>query len=459
MKAQDDAAYYMNGSRRDFLKILGVVTAGGLSTLALPGVAKAGVDQNETVKALLTAHAKGDNEAYWRLLVKNEFILEPGLVYLNTGTEGSMPRAVLFHIRHDYRQFASFPMDCIINDEHMQMNMELIRTKVAEFVGATKDEIVLTTNTTEGLGWVANGLDLFEGDEVITTTQFNPYNMCWQIARDRRRVQLTEIELPLRAKSNEEIIDLFEEAITPQTKVLTFCHINFTNGLLMPVKEICELARSRGIITVVDGAHTIGQILLNFTDLGCDFYAASPHKWLCAPPGTGILYLRKEMQKMVWPTVTEAYFRGVPSSANSFQLRGQQSTPAYSGLLNAMDLQNGIGRDLIRKRILALSSYAKQRIIEVWGEEKLFSPMDEGLSSGLVSFNPFETQYGQGGDNISKLYYGLYDQNIITRSIGFKEKLSDEKDTRALRFSTHIYNSFQDIDKAIEATQELIKTL
>ena len=407
-RQRDDST--IDNSRRGFLKTLGITTA-GLTTLGLTDGFTATAQSQTGLKALAGGPGNLMDEWYW-LKVRMQFVLKPDLIYLNTGTEGAMPRIVLDKMRDYFRQFAAFPYDAIVNDPCLGAGLSREIEALAAFFGADKEEIVITTNTTEGLGWVSNGLELAEGDEVLSTTQFRPYSSCWQVLIDRKKITLTEVELPIKPSNKQEIIDLFEKAITPRTKVMTFCHINYTNGLRMPVRELCDLARQKGIITLVDGAHAPGMLIFDLHELGCDFYAGSLHKWLCGPPGTGVLYLRKDMQHLLWPTECETYTAGAGTIINceKFNGRGQLITPAIATLLDAMDFQNTIGRDTIQKRILALNKYCKERIIDEWGPEKLLSPAadNEELCTGLVAFNPFETPYATQPNKISAVYKALY---------------------------------------------------
>jgi len=448
----------VSASRRSFLKTLGVTTA-GLTTLGLTDSLETPAQPLTELKALATAPGTIMDEWYW-LKVRMQFVLKPDLIYLNTGTEGSMPRIVLKKMQDYFKQFAAFPYDAIINDPLLGSGLGKEYEALAEFFGTDKEEIVITNNTTEGLGWVSAGLDLTEGDEVLSTTQFWPYNSCWYLLKSRKKLTLTEIELPIKPQNKQEIIDLFENAITPQTKVMCFCHINYTNGLHMPVKELCDLAKQHGIITLIDGAHAPGMIDFNLHDLGCDFYAGSLHKWLCGPPGTGVLYIRKDMENRLWPTECEAYTTG-PITIEKFRGRGQQITPAIAALLAAIDLQNIIGKDKIQQRILALNKYCKERIINEWGTEKLLSPApdNEELCTGLAAFNPFATPYATQPNNISAVYKALYAKKIAVRGVGYKEKHADEKVISALRISTHLYNNYDQIDTAIEEIKEIIATL
>jgi len=307
------------------------------------------------------------------------------------------------------------------------------------------------------MSFTANGLELGEGDEVLTTLHEHPAGLaCWRILKERRNVGLTQIELPTPARAKEEIIDAFARAITPNTRVMSFCHINYTTGLRMPVKELSKLARDNGIISVVDGAHAIGMLSLNLHDLGCDFYATSPHKWLNAPPGTGVLYIRNGMLEHFWPTVSES--SPFATNIEALQGRGQQNTPAFACITDLVDFQkNTIGRERVENRILALSSYLKDRIRETWGEASLFSPTEETLSSGLTSFNPFDDH-----NNFEKIkiYKKLKDEyNIIIRPVGFKDKMTDGKATQAMRVSTHIFNNYREIDKLVGSLEALIAAM
>jgi selenocysteine lyase/cysteine desulfurase len=449
----------VDSARRDFIKLCGAAGVSGVSGFLLP-------QDGEAVDSLdpLASKASGGivDNLFWSC-VRRQFALKPGLVYMNTGTEGVMPRYVLSRLRKYFKEFAKNPWDSVLTHDCYCYTMPTITSAVTEFLGAdSNNEIVLTTNTTEGFCLIANGLNLEEGDEILTTLHFAPYNGSFIILKERKNITVTEIELPTPAETKDEIIAAFESAITPQTKLISFCHINFTTGLRMPVKEICQLARDHGIPTLVDGAHAVGMIDLNMDDLGCDFYACSPHKWLNAPPGTGVLYMREDAQDLVWPTVTEAYIDADGSKMTDhrkvlFQMRGQQCTPVYRGLLDAIDFQNAIGKDKIQDRVMELSAFAKEMIIETWGPDSLFSPMEEELSSGLVSFNPFDDHYEKR--RASNIFNTLWDRNIITRRVEFRDKLSDPQMKHALRLSTHILNSKSQIEKVLSEVETIIAAL
>lgn len=439
-------------TRRDFIKLCGTAGVGGFSGLLLPNSS----ETDSSLDLIKTKASKGIfDELFWSF-VRLQFILQPGIIYMNTGTEGSMPRRVISRLNEYLKEFASNPWEAVIDHDCYCYTMPEVISNVAEFLGTGTNEIVMTTNTTEGMSFVANGLDLREGDEVLTTLHEHSAGLvCWDLLKERRGVTVTRVELPTPANNEDEIVEAFENAITENTRVMSFCHINYTTGLRMPVKALSQLARNRNILSVVDGAHAIGMLDLNLHDLGCDFYATSPHKWLNAPPGTGVLFMREEVQDLVWPTVTE--HSASRNGTDVFQVRGQQCTPAYRGVIDAIDFQRAIGKDEIEGRVLALSTYLKEKIIETWGENKLFSPTNEAFSTGLVSFNPFDEPFDAGKVKIYKLLRDDY--KIIIRSVSFRDKHSDDKNKRALRVSTHIFNNYREIDKLVNTLQKLMGTV
>jgi selenocysteine lyase/cysteine desulfurase len=443
--------------RRDFMKLCGAAALGGVSALLLSGDAEA----RNTLETLKAGASKGlKDEAFWKL-VRTQFVLTPGLIYMNTGTEGSMPRCVLSRIQSYCREFAANPYAAVIDSDQFNYFQTETRTNVGAFVGADEDEVVITANTTEGMAFVANGLDLQAGDEVLTTLHEHEAGICcWDILRDRRNVTVTQVPLPSPATSKDEIVAIFENAITPQTKVMSFCHINYTTGLRMPVKELCQLAKDHGIISVVDGAHAIGMLNLNLHDLGCDFYACSPHKWLCAPPGTGVLYMWRDVQNLIWPTCTNIYPPTPGYYSDTFQFRGQQSTPFFYCINDVMNLHTTIGEDRVQERILDLSAYLKEKISENWGADKIYSPSstDRDLCSGLVSFNPFDDPYD--ASKTKTVLYGLKDNyQIVIRRVSFKDTASDTKSKSMLRVSTNIFNDYDEIDTMISAIKEIMASL
>ncbi|MCX6609089.1 MAG: aminotransferase class V-fold PLP-dependent enzyme, partial [Acidobacteria bacterium] len=183
--------------------------------------------------------------------------------------------------------------------------MESHRKEAAAFLGCSFENLALTHNATEAMSMVAQGLDLVSGDEILMTDQEHTGGKgAWLQREARHGLRVRMVEIPLPPRDSGQLVERLIGAIGPRTKVLSFSGILTTTGLVMPVREICRAARAKGVITVVDGAHMHGQISFRIDELECDFLAGSPHKWLFAPPGCGLLYIRDEMLDRLWPVVT-----------------------------------------------------------------------------------------------------------------------------------------------------------
>lgn len=337
--------------------------------------------------------------------------------------------------------------------------------RTADFLSARPNEIVLTANTTQGMNLVLHGLDFEPGDEIVTTMHEHGAALSpLYLLQDRYGLKIKEIPLPNIPADKDEIISLFSDAVTKKTKALCFSHINYTTGLRMPVKELCEHARGNNMISIVDGAHAVGMLDINLDELGCDFYAASGHKWLNGPPGTGILYIRDGETNPygLWPCNTEIYNIGYTAPVTStLQMCGQQNTPAFRAMTDAMAFQKAIGKQKIESRILELAAYLKEKIGFLWGEKSLMSPAgNNDLCSGLVSFIPFantEDRYYMA--RFSAVTQPLREQyNIYIRWVNYFAGESDKSKTYALRVSTHIFNTFREIDRLLAKIQSIVNS-
>ena len=232
-------------------------------------------------------------DIYWDEL-RQQFLIPADEVYLNNGTVGSSPAPVLRAIFDSYNQTEKLdqqdPEDYPIWG-YAAWNE--FRDPLAAFVGCNRDEIALVRNATEGNSYIANGIDMKAGDEVLMTDQEHPGGeQPWQLRAKRYGVVVRKVTLPKPVHDPVQVLNLFQDAITPRTRVIFFSHITTVTGAVLPAKELCALARSKGILSAVDGAHVPGMMELNLHELGCDLYSASPHKWLQAPKGTGFLFVR-----------------------------------------------------------------------------------------------------------------------------------------------------------------------
>src|SRR5580658_4999474 len=292
-----------------------------------------------------------NEEAYWREL-RQQFLIPADEVYLNNGTLGSSPAPVLRAVFEGYE-------DCERLNEADPEDYPIwgygpwneFRDPLAAFVGCNRDEIALLRNATEANSYIANGIDLKQGDEVLMTDQEHPGGLQpWRLRAKRYGVVVKTVTLPKPVKDPSQVLNLFNDAIGDRTRVIFFSHITTVTGVVLPAKELCALARSKGILSFVDGAHVTGMMRLNVTDLGCDAYSSSPHKWLQAPKGTGFLYIRDDVMDRIWNTIVTEGWDEPKLKAERFQRIGSSNVPSLWGLKAAIEFASAIGIDRIERR-------------------------------------------------------------------------------------------------------------
>jgi selenocysteine lyase/cysteine desulfurase len=236
-----------------------------------------------------------DQDKWWKRVREEQLLLPGWRAFLNNGSLGVAPKPVIAAVTDFLNRSAALTISPT-TDDYPRWGYETLdahRDQLAAFYGCQKDELAITHNATAAMCIVANGLDLRAGDEVILTDQEHPSGRgCWQMKQARYGVVVREVKLPLPPKSSEELADILISAIGRRTKVISFSGITSPTGLILPIRQICDAARAKGVLTLVDGAHMHGQIPFKISELHCDFMAGSPHKWAFAPAGCGLLYLR-----------------------------------------------------------------------------------------------------------------------------------------------------------------------
>ncbi|MEW6456393.1 MAG: aminotransferase class V-fold PLP-dependent enzyme [Acidobacteriota bacterium] len=376
-----------------------------------------------------------DEEYYWDL-VREHFILSKKGIYLNNGSLGISPRIVVEAVIRDIVQNEIY----FTETKEDYSNLKEIG---AEFLGADPEEIVITRNTTEGMNMVAQGLVLKKGDEILTSDHEHVGGKaCWEVREARDGIRIKRVHLPFQPADENEILNIINDGIAKKTKVISISHILFTNGAVMPVKEICKLARDKKILSVIDGAHPPGMIKINLKEIGCDFYASSFHKWLLAPKGTGLLYIRKEINHLLYPVIASGGWNDLKLLSDRFTV-GTINESLLVGLKKAFEFQNTIGKERIELRIKQLNRYLRGKLFEIPGL-KIHSPMNNSLSAGIVSFKID----GIPAAEIAKKLWK--NQKIVVRIVS-------EYDYDLTRVSTHIYNSFSDIDRFIESLKLIVE--
>lgn len=325
-------------------------------------------------------------EGYWTELRK-QFLIPEDEIYLNNGTVGSSPAPVLRAVFDGYT--STEKLDETDPEDYPIWGYgpwNEFRDPLAAFVGCTRDEIALLRNATEANSYIANGVDMKPGDEVLMTDQEHPGGeQPWQLKAKRYGIVVKKVTLPEPVKDAPQVLNLFSDAIGPRTRVIFFSHITTVTGVVLPAKELCALARSKGILSAVDGAHVTGMMKLDVHDLGCDMYSSSPHKWLQAPKGSGFLYVRDEAIDRMWNTVATAGWDEPKLRAERFQRIGSSNVPSLCGLRAAIQLANTIGIERIERRHRELGDYMLAAMIKR-GAESWTSP-DAKLRCAIVTVN------------------------------------------------------------------------
>ncbi len=329
-----------------------------------------------------------DPDCYWAEL-RRQWLLAADRINLNCGSVGCTPlpvlRAMIDHLlsAEEYREPA-YPW--FGYEENTRLRE--LRDELAAFLNVKRDELAIVRNATEANNTVCNGLDMKPGEEVLLTDQEHPGGRCcWEQKAARFGVKLNYVMLPKPPASAEQIVELFARAITPRTRVVLFSHITTVTGLVLPAKQICRIARERGILTQVDGAHAIGQIPLDLHDMGCDFYTTSPHKWLMSPKGTGTLYVREEVQERLWVNIASGEWRNFQMKAYRFSNLGTSNLSVMVGLKAALDFYQAIGAERIFARIHQMATRVRDHVAASPKLRVLNASKDE-FFGGLVSFEP-----------------------------------------------------------------------
>jgi isopenicillin-N epimerase len=327
-----------------------------------------------------------NEEAYWTEMRKL-FLIPPDEVYLNNGTVGSSPAPVLkavFDTYNDVERMAQSDPELYPIWGYGDWNE--VRDPVAAFVGCQRDELALVRNSTEANSYVCNGLDFKAGDEVLMTDQEHPGGeQAFNLRAKRHGIVVKKITLPKPVPNAATVLNLFNDGITPRTRLVFFSHITTVTGVVLPAKEICALARSKRILSAVDGAHVCGMMKLNVHDVGCDMYSSSPHKWLQAPKGSGFLYVRDEVIDRIWNTIVTGGWDDPKLRALRFQQIGSSNVPIIYGLRAAIEMANSIGMERIEKRHRTMADYILKEMVKR-GAESWTSP-DAAMRCAIASVN------------------------------------------------------------------------
>ena len=425
-------------TRREFVKYF---MAG--SALSLSALSEMNASVYQSITSLNQKYIRDESPdgVYWDALRKH-YLFEDGVIMMNNGTVGPMPKPVFNTLMRTFKVQCTNPFEVY---SFIPRKKEEVRYKLAEFIGATPDEIVITRNTTEGMNFVSSGLDLGKGDEVILSSMEHPGGTHpWLLKAARYGITIKEVPIGLPPKSVDEFVGAFEKQITPNTKVISISHTVYISGLISPLKELCQMARQKGVLVLADSAHGIGMLDLDMKELGVDFFATSPYKWMGAPTGVGVLYVRQEVQDKLWPTIASSGWDR-HQTARKFETLSQRADALTIALGEAVDFQNAIGKQKVEKRIKALAGYLKKELKKIPGV-RLHTSEDPYISGGLTAFSI------EGVDPRHIVDYVRDKYNIVIRTVG-----SREKGTYGIRVSTPIYVSYAHVDMLLEGIRHLVE--
>ena len=419
------------GSRRDFIKN----SAGLGAAFAFSGISAISNPARKEIN--LPKFNENNEEDYWKI-ISGFFPIVPQLKYFNTGTMGPSPYPVIDFVNHKL-----FEIDSKLN----YGGWENCISSIANFVGASENEIALTHNVTEGINILARGINFKKGEEIILSNHEHAGNAVpWLAVAKEYGLKIKILNLDLNP--NDLLINL-KKIISPKTRVFAVPHIPCTIGLVLPIKEISDFCRKNNILTCIDGAHGPGMLNLNLHDLGCDFYASCFHKWVLGPKGTGFLYVRKESLNFLKPVFVgagsdtgwdllgnEPALKEWVDSAKRF-FYGSQNSALFNGVTKAIEFHEKIGKERIAQRCAKLTDYFYYELSKYPDKFELLGSPDNQFRAGITAFRHKQIP-------AEKL-------NQLLATAGFKIRVIAENNLNANRVSTHIFNTFDDINLLVKS--------
>lgn len=419
-------------SRKSFLH-KGILATAGLSLLDFMHTAKAAALQEKLKSiALLTPAEAAMSEGFWEQ-VRAQYIISGKPVNMNNGGVNPQPKMVRNAYIRNYEfcnDVPSYNMWRVLDKDR-----EPLRERVAKMIGVSQEEIAFNRNTTEGLSTIIFGMDLKPGDEIVLSN-FDYPNMenAWKQRAKRDGIKLNYIELEMPVEDDEAVVKKFAEAITPRTKLVHITHMMNWTGQIMPVRKIADVAHAKGCEVLVDGSHSFAHIVYTIPQLGADYYAASCHKWLGAPFGTGVMYIAKDKIQQIWPLVSAP----MPDAGNigKFECLGTRSFAAEMTVKNALDYHELIGAERKEERLRYLKNY--------WC----------GQAAGIKGFKLYSSLKPQYGCAIATFGLAGKDANDIERELtaaNFHTSIVKHGNVNGVRVSPNVYTTTDELDALVEA--------
>jgi isopenicillin-N epimerase len=369
--------------------------------------------------------------------LRDLFLLDPDLVFLNHGSFGACPRPVFERYQAWQRELEASPVEFL--GRRFEDLLDEARAALAVYVGAQPGDLVFCPNATSGVNAVARSLRLEHGDEILSTDhEYGALDLTWEFVCDRTGARYVRQPVPTPVGTEDEIAEAVWAGFGPRTRVLYLSHITSRSAVRFPVEELCRRAREAGVVSIVDGAHAVGQIPIDLASLGADFYAGNCHKWLCAPKGAGFLWARPEHQTRIEPaTVTWGYEPG-QGFGERRHWQGTRDPAAYLSVPAAIEFQREHGWDDVRERCRGLLDFARESMTSWTGLEPLGR---DPLQMATFPLPPCD------GDEVKRR---LFDEHRVEVPVWQRNGAT------LLRISVQGYNDAADIEALVGALPRLI---
>ncbi len=416
--------------KRTFLKNMTMLSMAGIPTM--DAIAKMVSDVSH-----LPSDVVAKDEDFWAG-IRGGYRLKPDYINLENGYYCFMPEETLEkfigHVREVNYQ-GSYYMRTVQWD-----NKKAVAARLAKLAGCSSEELVITRNTTESLDLVIGGQHWKAGDEAVMAEQdYGAMLDHFKLVANRYGVVNKMVSVPNHPKSDEEIVDVYAKAITDKTRLLMVCHMVNITGQILPIRKICDMAHSKGVLVMVDGAHAFAHFQYSIPDLGCDFYGASLHKWLSVPLGAGILYIKKENISKLWPLIGD----GNPKEDDIYRLNHVGTHPVHTDLAigNAIDYYQKVGPERKEARLRYIQNYWTNKVRNL-PNVVVNTPVDPTRSCGIANVGVKNMKPADLADTLMKKY------KIYTVAI-------DGAGVHGCRISPNIYTTPEELDVLVKALTEL----
>lgn len=416
--------------KRDFLKNMSLVVLGA----PLYGSALASCMEevsNTSPKEL------ANKEDFW-LKVRQDYKLKPEYINLESGYYNIIPQPTL-DAMIEHAKMVNYQGSYYMRTVQWE-NKKRMTEKLATIVGSTAKNVIITRNTTESLDMVIKGMDWKKGDEAVYAEQdYGAMKVMFEQVSKRFGTKNVVVSVPNHPKSDEEILELYANAITPKTKLLMVCHMINITGHILPIKKICQMAHSKGVQVMVDGAHCVGHFKFNIEDLECDYYGSSLHKWLAVPLGTGLLYVKDEHIDTLWPLLAEDH----RESGDISRLNHTGTHPVHHDLTieNAIEYYNMLGAERKEERLKFLQEYWTSKVRN-HPNINVNTPKESHRACGIANV-------GIKGMKPEKMAKRLLDEyQIFTVAI-------NNANVQGCRITPNVFTTTEELDKFIDALKEM----